>query len=257
MRPIESIAAQLRAYANKDGRGYPDWAMRYGPIARGLSASPAQRVIEIGANEASFARFCNRKTILADLEFDAIATGKSYSSASGVVADATQLPFASYSADAVLCIDTLEHIPKQNRSAILGELLRVLKPMGIAVVSFPSGENAAAVEKAIRAEYMRVTAQHLRWLEEHAVEGLPGAEETVQMLAVHNPKRTCRVLPNANTGVWLFVWRILICGWPGRGNALAQALLRATTPILSRIHWGKCYRTMIWISPEDPAKDAP
>ena len=31
-----AIADTLRAFAEKDGRGYPDWASRYVPIARRL-----------------------------------------------------------------------------------------------------------------------------------------------------------------------------------------------------------------------------
>ena len=33
---LESIGQRLRAYAEKDGRGYPDWAIRYVPIVKRL-----------------------------------------------------------------------------------------------------------------------------------------------------------------------------------------------------------------------------
>ncbi len=45
-----------------------------------------------------------------------------------MVADATALPFLNKSFDAVFCLDTLEHVKKQNQA--LNEMVRVLKPKG-------------------------------------------------------------------------------------------------------------------------------
>ncbi len=54
---------------------------------------------------------------------------------------------------------------------------------------------------------------------------------------------------NANLLAWRWMWRVMLCGWPGRGNALFQAMLRLATPLISRWHPGRCYRSIIWIEP--------
>ena len=248
---FSGIGAALRAYANKDGRGYPDWALRYAPIARGLSHAANARIVEIGANQASFARFTGTTTLLIDLDRAALVAARAVSSARAIVADATSLALPDACCDAVLCIDTLEHIPEALRDTVLREIVRVLKPSGIAVISFPSGSAATDAEARIRDAYFQSTGDHLRWLEEHAAEGLPNVERVVSTFAAAAPRRAVKVEPNANIRVWEWIWRVMIGGWPGRGNAIAQVLLRVVTPLLTRIHVGTCYRTMIWLQPEE------
>lgn len=52
-----------------------------------------------------------------------------------VVADATALPFPEDTADAMLCVAMLEHVP--NPQKVVDEMLRVLKPGGQAYVFVP------------------------------------------------------------------------------------------------------------------------
>lgn len=53
-----------------------------------------------------------------------------------VYADITDLPFPSADFDAVICVHVLEHIPDDRRA--IGELYRVLKPGGRALVAVPT-----------------------------------------------------------------------------------------------------------------------
>jgi len=50
----------------------------------------------------------------------------------------TALPFADGSFDEVLCLDVLEHLAFDDQAAALGELHRVLRPGGGALVSVPN-----------------------------------------------------------------------------------------------------------------------
>jgi ubiquinone/menaquinone biosynthesis C-methylase UbiE len=50
-------------------------------------------------------------------------------------ADIRKLPFAAASFDCVICSEVLEHIPEHNEA--LKELVRVLKPQGVIVISVP------------------------------------------------------------------------------------------------------------------------
>lgn len=58
-----------------------------------------------------------------------------YSARADVFADAATLPFASSSADAVICLEVIEHL--SDYRAALHEFFRVLKPGGTLVLSMP------------------------------------------------------------------------------------------------------------------------
>lgn len=52
------------------------------------------------------------------------------------VGDAAHLPFASESVDGLLCLGMLEYVPREREAAYLNEMVRVLKPGGIIILSF-------------------------------------------------------------------------------------------------------------------------
>ncbi len=52
-------------------------------------------------------------------------------------ASITNLPFASNSADSVICSDVLEHLPRNRLLAALAEIGRVLKTGGIVKIKMP------------------------------------------------------------------------------------------------------------------------
>lgn len=243
----------LRAYAEKDGRGYPDWAVRYCPIVRRLkhrtrNGSP---ILEIGANENGFARFAKTKTILVDRALEHVRAARAAQPVLPLVADAQNLPFADGTVDVCVCVDTFEHLPKPIRPLAAIEILRVLKPSGEAVVAFPSGSAAAKAEATIRKAYTAYTGATLRWFEEHKEHGLPRARTMATLFEqAAQGKRAIVREKNASLFVWHAMWRILLCGWPGRGNALFQALLRLCTPLLTHVHAGECYRAVLWVRPE-------
>ena len=248
------MTSLLRRWAEKDGRGYPDWAMRYVPIARliGPHIKPGARVLEIGANANGLARFLPPETRVLGVNLDPQELRDACAAQSVIpfLGDATSLPVATAQADVCVCVDTLEHIPSSLRRQVVHELLRVTKPSGLCVIAFPSGEAAAAVEARVREEYRRLTGGDLRWIAEHQELGLPDADEALAWAReASGDGREVRMEWNSPLWLWRWVWRVLMCNWPGRGNAATQALLRAITPLLCGWRAGSGYRAIIRVAP--------
>ena len=251
---LSRLGERLRAYAEKDGRGYPDWAIRYGPIVRRIRRMHGglPPIVEIGANENGLERFARCGPIVLDISAAHLRAARAAQGVRAVLADISTLPFPSGSLRTVVCVDTFEHIPEEKRPAAACEIVRVLHEQGVAVITFPSGAAALEAEKAVRAAYAAYTGGTISWLEEHAQEGLPdpaGIEQAFQE-ACHGRFRVVR-RRNASAGIWRWTWRVLMCGWPGRANSAAQAMLRFITPLLTRAHFGPCYRSEIWLEPAD------
>lgn len=249
------MGQRLRAYAEKDGRGYPDWAMRYVPIVRRLEKAGAleqAQIVEIGTNENGFSRFSGRRVIAVDRAFAHVRATVRSQDALGVVADAAALPFRDGGFDVAVCVETFEHMPPMVRFAAVAEMARVMKPEATAVITFPYGDPAREAEVRISAAYWKHTQGTMRWFEEHAAEDLPDPEVVSEQIATR--LRDTHVVwrsKNANIHVWEWAWKVLMCGWPGRGNAVAQVFLRWMTPLLCRAHFGTCYRAIIWVEPRD------
>jgi len=243
-------------YADKDGRGYPDWALRYVPIATRLERRnlTSKTILEIGANANGLARFLETpgaRIIALNICLDSLREARAAQGILPVMADASALPFRDKSIHVCVCVDTYEHLHEDKRRLTGIEILRTLADSGLAVVAFPSGANAEEAERRIRDAYRRYTGGTIHWLEEHNIAGIPDANKVIRELtaAAGNARRvTCE--KNAAIAAWVWMWSVLMCGWPGRGNALFQALLRFLTPFLCRVHFGNCYRIMIWIDPK-------
>ncbi|HPO15798.1 MAG TPA: class I SAM-dependent methyltransferase [Candidatus Hydrogenedentes bacterium] len=249
---FDGLADRLRAYAEKDGRGYPDWALRYFPVARRLSKAglEGKRILEIGANENGLARFVKARMISVDLSFEHLRAARNSQAIVPVQADLAALPFADKSVDICVCMDTLEHIPADQRAAAVLSILRVLHPQGRAVIGFPSGEPAVLAEGRVCTAYQAYCGRTISWLEQHSAHGLPDADAIFDVAhdLAGGAYRVSRE-GNASLRVWEWMWRVLMCGWPGHGNVVFQVLLRWLTPLLARYGKEPYYRTLIWIEP--------
>lgn len=88
------------------------------------------------------------------------------------------IPFSDCAFDVVVSVDTLEHIPTQDRASFLMELCRLARRA--VIVCGPFNDPDVAETEAILREYL---THHLhrrdRFLEEHAQNGLPSRDETI------------------------------------------------------------------------------
>jgi 2-polyprenyl-3-methyl-5-hydroxy-6-metoxy-1,4-benzoquinol methylase len=142
---MASPEAQLKAFYELRAREEPEIdreaALRFRKAIRAASFSPGERVLDIGAKWGGFgqgARSMGLEIDYTGLDVSEENVRKATELGLDVrLADASQpLPFDDPEYDCVICLELLEHLPKPI--FLLGEIRRVLKPEGRAVLSVPN-----------------------------------------------------------------------------------------------------------------------
>lgn len=169
---------------------------------------PGARVLDLGSgggHVAAAVRACGGETLCLDLDPGVLADGRRrHPGGACVAADATRLPLADASVDAVFCFSVLQYT---DRDAALAEVRRVLRPGGRVVVAENlAGSPVALAYRAwralVRIRYPdRLTPRrHVGWGErERLLARFPGASAEAWYLI----SAALLVLPavyNANEG---------------------------------------------------------
>lgn len=120
-------------------------------VWRQLQLSAGARILDVGSPKdlaAMLARHRGYEVVATDILPDAVLLSRRYASAQGLdgqgpgrvhseVQDGRALTYADQSFDAAYSVSVLEHIPDQGDSATVRELIRVVRPGGIVVVTVP------------------------------------------------------------------------------------------------------------------------
>jgi 2-polyprenyl-3-methyl-5-hydroxy-6-metoxy-1,4-benzoquinol methylase len=137
--------AQLKAFYELRAREEPEIdreaALRFRKAICAASVSPGERVLDIGAKWGGFgqgARSMGLEIHYTGLDLSEENVRKATELGLDVrLADASQpLPVDDHEYDCVICLELLEHLPKPT--FLLGEIRRVFKPEGRAVLSVPN-----------------------------------------------------------------------------------------------------------------------
>lgn len=123
----------------------------FGYVWRRLTAPPGARVFDLGSPKdlaAMLARHRGHEVVATDILPEAIDSSRRYARAQGLdgrgagrvhseLQDGRALPYADASFDAAFSVSVLEHIPGSGDSIALRELLRIVRPGGVVVVTVP------------------------------------------------------------------------------------------------------------------------
>ena len=135
---------------------------------RGLS------VLDVGGGSGALARFLPGSWVAAaDLQ---VEDGRRT-----VIGDGAALPFLDQAFDAVVAVDTLEHVPPAHRRAFVAECARVARRWVLLVGPYAATRVAEAEELLARFLGQGLGLEH-RFLEEHRRHGLPDRYATQRQL---------------------------------------------------------------------------
>jgi SAM-dependent methyltransferase len=159
--------------------------------------SPGKRLLDAGAGTQRFRKYCSHLEYVSQdfCQYDGLGDGTSFQSGTwdtskiDLVSDITAIPAPDNSFDAILCTETIEHVP--DAVAALKEFSRLLRPGGELILTAPfcslthmapfhfySGFNKFFYEHNLSAlgfeivelnpngDYEECTAQELRRLKE-------------------------------------------------------------------------------------------
>jgi hypothetical protein len=143
-----------------------DTFLRHRCVVTLLKAFQPKTILDVGG-EGLLARFMDSTVLSANVKN------------AEVLYDGKHLPFGKDSFDAVVSLDTLEHLPKEQRSQFCTELLRVA--CHVVVLCAPLGTPAHVEHEKRLLAARGLSAETLCYLAEHVQQGLPTPAEVVEL----------------------------------------------------------------------------
>ncbi len=161
-----------------------DAALRYATVIELLADRyrPSLQVLEVGAGSAGITEFLLHPVTGVDAAFERTSE-RGTPLLERIPGTADALPLADESFDLVLCLEMLEHVAPEAREDCLAEMLRVLRPGGRMIVTFPADETAMRLDSWLNESYRRKSGCEHPWSAEHLRHGLPRSEEVRATLA--------------------------------------------------------------------------
>jgi SAM-dependent methyltransferase len=227
-----------------------DSELRYLPVVRALPASPLP-LCEVGSGPHGLAVWTDREVVGVDPGDDGRHAGLLTASPPNLrrlEGDGANLPLRDASVAAAVAVDTLEHIPRAERPAVIAEMLRVTAPGGRVILMGPAGPDAAEGDAYLLARHRERGAEEgpVVWLSEHLEHGLPTVDELVGLLA---QGRTTRITAKGvfNLAMWRVMHRAALADYPQpRGAHLVHHLAWAPFGALARrLRRGPYYRWLV------------
>jgi len=191
-----------------EGGFNPTWQRHVAAYEQAATLLPDGEVLDLGCGVGhSYHLLAPRRTVGVDIDAGAIA-GQDRETH---IADMRKLPFEDARFDAVLSVQSLEHVPDPER--VLAEVRRVLTPAGTAIFVTPNRLTFARPDEIIDPyHYIEFSADQLsslcsRTFRQVEVRGLFGSERYLEIVAAErrrldrllgrDPLRMRRLVPRA------------------------------------------------------------
>lgn len=238
-------------------RQHPETALRYLPVVAAIKQAGLAdaKILEVGsgslgiipylrAQRENMPSYLKRPIDGVDIDFSGPATPL----LTKIKGSAESLPFRKNSYDVVVSVDTLEHLPSQNRQRAIYEMLRVAKKLAIIVV--PVGDLSQNQDKELDLLWRKIFGEGNQFLAQHIKHGLP----TQDQILVYIDK--CRRLLKKNARVSsspllnLQVRQLLMRTWISKNKLSYYLYLKGyllLIPFLRLANFGNCYRRIFVI----------
>ncbi len=154
--------------------------------------------------------------------------------------------------DVVVCVDTLEHVPPEQREAFLQRLASFANK-GL-VLSMPCRDvgDALEVDEEVNAVYRKRTGEDYPWLREHFEYGLPPLAEVRGQLSRLGWETA--VMGNGH-GPWLkelLAWVTSIIDEPAGHRVVEKLSLEYNRALYRYDHLSPCYRQVVLAQKSEP-----
>jgi len=231
-----------------------DISVRNLPVvaALGPHLRPGDRLLDVGCGAQGIAAFLPRVPVVGVEPEPAQALAPNLTLQRGTI---TALPFPDDSFDLVACVDTLEHIPPEQRGSAIAELVRVARR--VLVMACPVGGLARGHDEHFWELLRKRGKTEPPWLHEHLGHAHPETPLLVAEIerAAGERKKRCRL--SLSYSEPLGPSRLLRSA-AARSSALyllANLSLGVLTPVLPRAGEGNAYRvviTTVFAEPDRP-----
>jgi len=225
-----------------------DWSLdvdlRYLPVARFLKQhAQGTTVLEVGSSSKGITPYIDEVVIGSDTFFPSDIASRLFP----VIAKGA-LPFRDKSVDAVISLDTLEHVPREFRQLFIDELARIARRY--VIIGFPEGNAAERHDAAMEEYFVRQNTEAHKFFVEHREYRIPKLEDLpiYFMTTRKNTGREFEVHRMNNVNIML---RGLFMRTIWNNNRTVQRVYSLLTA-LSRwdwmFHFGVCYRSIYFLT---------
>ena len=147
-------------------------------LQKALPPTPNQQILDVGGRIDLLDRFLPYQTVSINPD----GTGH-------ILGDGGRLPCAANTFDAVVNIDTLEHLPRPTRLPFIQECLRVSRET--VIVAAPYGSKAhIQLEAKLNELHLQFVGRPHQYLSEHVEYGLPSPEQLASLAQALQPATT-------------------------------------------------------------------